>query len=926
MANLAARSHSQDDNKGVSRQRIKFCSMKAPIAPKRRRAWMGVLVCLGTSIPGINGMVPIAGSGVDWNARQRVKLRRAEHPRSRALLSIEVPRMQSKLFAVEPDAGAVGDPMDEQLVDGHPAPSGMSRRRLLQASASTALATAATFPNSAWAGKPELDSSGQLFSPKSEMMSGGSQAARGISIERTAQANRRGDRLQPGQILQSVYETRFIAYLSRFLLNFDPAAHAWWVKQGVGDTWDEITQKDKRATVETIFAEFAESVEIGLGNYFVGPYGSYSSLSAMKAGLAAEQPARSKRPIDAGSRRGFFGWEGMNRNRVSEITNPSRATEIAKQGILNLYTLLKARYTSMAAKRQLAILFSFISSPELQPTPEISGLLGEADNVTVSSIQVFKEYVLNEADSRTSSRRGGGYSVDSFPIVTVEPPPALGGAYLSAQARPRMQTTSRVLKVVVTDPGEGYTEAPPVRILQNGIRRACQATAILDRSGHVESVLVLDPGYGYGGRKDAPPQVQIEPPPRPQRDVGGILPSTRPAKAVAFLEYEIEDIELTRGGNGYVRSEPPVVQISPPVEDPDWYINVQEQPELRMVPIAEKEGIRAAVTEMKLPDGNVAYSIAGIPTPKTQIDDALLDRLQRDPLELLPSSVRPQLRQTPARRPLYTVPVLDTVPQVVAVLSPRYRAYDPVFGGVGKIPVTKGALELSAGEYARLALSGAVCTVVVRTLLNPLELVKTKQQLKNDPELLDYLSRKRRASVPRNPEDIELIPSAMVKANSLPLHQNDGVTTLIANPTQAIAEATAHQPKDAAVGTIDMLRGIAELRGPWALFQSADATFLASLAFGSFGFGATELFRRSFTAVFFSGDDTAESVSSLVLLLAAALATVVTAAVAAPFELLRVRSMGLRQAMKWTSVLQDFVVRTIASLPLIQLPTVHCSP
>jgi len=74
-----------------------------------------------------------------------------------------------------------------------------------------------------------------------------------------------------------VYGTRFIAYLSRFLLNFDPSANAWWVKRGLGgdDTWDVMagsagsgdqnggssTQStSSKSSLESAFAEFAESV------------------------------------------------------------------------------------------------------------------------------------------------------------------------------------------------------------------------------------------------------------------------------------------------------------------------------------------------------------------------------------------------------------------------------------------------------------------------------------------------------------------------------------------------------------------------------------------------------------------------------------------------------------------------------------------
>ena len=124
-----------------------------------------------------------------------------------------------------------------------PQPAIVSRRSSLQTMFLTATATAtavATFrTDSASAGIPEVDIYGNLFSPKSDMLSGGSQAARGIS------SRQRGSRLKPGQPIQTVYETRFIAYLSRFLLNFDPAANAWWLQQnGFRDTWDTVLQDD----------------------------------------------------------------------------------------------------------------------------------------------------------------------------------------------------------------------------------------------------------------------------------------------------------------------------------------------------------------------------------------------------------------------------------------------------------------------------------------------------------------------------------------------------------------------------------------------------------------------------------------------------------------------------------------------------------
>jgi solute carrier family 25 phosphate transporter 3 len=107
------------------------------------------------------------------------------------------------------------------------------------------------------------------------------------------------------------------------------------------------------------------------------------------------------------------------------------------------------------------------------------------------------------------------------------------------------------------------------------------------------------------------------------------------------------------------------------------------------------------------------------------------------------------------------------------------------------------------------------------------------------------------------------------------------------------------------IGTVDLIKNLVALRGPRALFQGADITFLASLVFGSLGFGATELFRRSFTMTFFT--DGGGTNSEVILLLAATAATVITSAAASPFELLRVRSMGLIESKPWTAVLGDFL-------------------
>jgi hypothetical protein len=214
-------------------------------------------------------------------------------------------------------------------------------------------------------------------------------------------------------------------------------------------------------------------------------------------------------------------------------------------------------------------------------------------------------------------------------------------------------------------------------------------------------------------------------------------------------------------------------------------------------------------------------------------------------------------------------------------------------------------IALSASEYARLALSGALCTVVVRTALNPLELIKTKQQLQNDDELSKFARERLNRKVKSSDQESS-------KAHVSPSMDKHHESTISTNTTLSnaqdvdLATKTTSESK-VKIGTIDMVTSLIELRGFKSLFQSADITFLASIMFGSFGFGATELFRRSFTAWFFNDSDGTGS-QTVLLLFAAALGTVVTAAAASPFEVLRVRSMGQLVPQGWTAVLEDFLV------------------
>ncbi|VEU35297.1 unnamed protein product [Pseudo-nitzschia multistriata] len=775
----------------------------------------------------------------------------------------------------------------------------------------SAVAVLASASSPALASVAEIDkSTGSLYTPKKEMLAGGSAAARGIRIEASRDNN---IKLKSGQQIQTVYETRFIAYLSRFLINFDDAANGFWISQ----TQEQGgTNSADSSLADLKFAEFSESVEIGLADYFVGPYGSYSSLSAMKAGINAKYQAKSKRYSEGGEDgnagsgilRQIAGGL-LSRNKPVDKTLARKKTadrdRFAKQGVLNLYTLLKARYTTKTAKRQLTILFSFISNPATQPTAEIRSLLGEIDDASINKIEITRPFARNEVTSRTSCKRGGGYSIGEPPAIEIEPPPALGSAYKCAKARPIMKTTSRVLRINVVDGGQGYWKTPEVYVSLPGAggasSRQCVAQAIIDREGHVESIVVLDPGHGYGRSKNkTPPKVIIKPP-----ESRGIAQSrgNRPALAKAELEYEIVEIEIVEKGNGYVGTEPPLVTITPPEEEPDWYVDVAELAVLADSS-SNRQSFGASVVEMRGPKGNLAYSPGGIRAVPPKFP---LRRVREDPIELLPSVIRPEYNSYGT----YVIPSVAAVRTYEKILdNPRFRAVDPLFGAIGALPAQKSAMELKPNEYARLALSGAVCTVLVRTALNPLELIKTKLQLENDEELLAF-ARQSLDNSPGTGIDQEGV-SKISPASSYRINENKfvppGNLAIEASPTTtttlAIDEIAAVAP--AKISPQDLIGKLIELRGFPAIFQSADITLLASLVFGSLGFGATELFRRSFTEYFFNGEGGTGG-NEVVLLLAATVATIITCAAAAPFELLRVRSMGLVESQEWVQVMKDFL-------------------
>lgn len=308
--------------------------------------------------------------------------------------------------------------------------------------------------------------------------------------------------------------------------------------------------------------------------------------------------------------------------------------------------------------------------------------------------------------------------------MSVEPPAPLGDDYRPAKIRAILKPTSRILCINVVDGGEGYIVAPEVIVRQKGVVRQCEAYAVINQHGKVSEVIVVNPGFGYGGQNrngldPIVPTVELK-----RRKSGRNEKSSekalKSAKAVAELEYKVSGVEILSGGSGYVFDEPPEVSLSLPAEDPDWFV----APVIngRNTDGDNAQMIAARVSLMRSGTSNTTIDPSTYRDKSFIQDDTLQAIRSDDPIALLPSDLRPRFSMFESRESFnaldngcYYVPTLPTSRSVDNLpSSSKYRSIDPLFGGIGKAPVTKNAVTLSADQYSRLALAGAICTVLVR--------------------------------------------------------------------------------------------------------------------------------------------------------------------------------------------------------------------
>jgi len=307
----------------------------------------------------------------------------------------------------------------------------------------------------------------------------------------------------------TTYPQLFVTYLTRFLLTYDPGERALWrakaraLPAGGGPAAVDAARRAQ-------FAEFAEAVELGLGEPdFRGPKGAAA-----------------------------------------------------------LCSLLLSRYgTTLEARRQVAILFCLLPAPN-QPTARLRELLQETDNASVERIDVgdpgagylegrppavrlappsleaggaaggtpAKARAVLRPTGRLLAVRllDGGCGFEAAPTVTFSEPPSgsKGTTGVRAEGYAVLDGFGGVRCVELTDSGAGYTDGPPtVTIGYPEDNSLCgtlpEAVVVMDYE--VGAIEVVDPGNGYVSA--LPLEVIIDPPPP------GGPPGTpkKPAFGLAYL-------------------------------------------------------------------------------------------------------------------------------------------------------------------------------------------------------------------------------------------------------------------------------------------------------------------------------------------------------------------------------------------------------
>ncbi|GMI36960.1 hypothetical protein TrRE_jg7146 [Triparma retinervis] len=504
---------------------------------------------------------------------------------------------------------------------------------------------------------------------------------------------------------ESLYNLKFITYLTRFLLSFDPSCQRWWYLQA-----QEIPRGSSKEEVEGIrlgqFAKFSASVEVGLREYRDG-----SGPSRLMSYMLQRYCPSSMSNVTLESNDGF-----------GTITSVPAAP-----------TTLKEREVR-EARRQIVLLFSLMQTA--QPTDMITTELANIEDARLGEARA-KLGVSDRILRIDIEDRGLGYK--KVPPVTIAPPISGTGTAAKAQAILFEDNANRgrVERIKLVESGSGYSEDEEIKVKigePDGSpvsRDGYQAKAVAIRELEVISIEVTNPGRGYASEK--PLSIKVAPPPITARvNINDpLLVKTRGVDGKVsrqVVEQAARGVDGTGGGGGCIGRgcyDAPVEAVGFTRSEVTAGSSFRYDGD----GLGKAERVREEVEKRGGNVGNIRATSGGGGSEAPRLPTlggggGTTARL----LTLFPKGVGLVFDEKKKVYVLTAGP--DALESGLVVgggqgVSPK--PLDPDFGPRGRSPVEREK-ELTPSTYLRFMAAGALCCSTVHLAVTPLDVVKTKVQ------------------------------------------------------------------------------------------------------------------------------------------------------------------------------------------------------
>jgi len=682
------------------------------------------------------------------------------------------------------------------------------------------------------------------------------------------------------RVAREQYPPRFVTYLARCLLRYDGMSRRWWEVKAREAPLSFSADRVRELRLEH-YGEFTRSVELGLDAEYSGP-----------------------------------------------------------KGVASLVQLLRQVFTSAAERRQLALLLTLLP-PATQPVNDITELLGETDNATISRV------LLTDG--------GAGYDDHHPPLVTISAPFAsAANGKLGAPAELRaIVLRGKVEAIEVVNRGCGYSYLQPLEVTiapppkrtaspnnanndktASTAASAANATAAAANSATIPNATFYGNAAAVANATAAPEQH---------------LPASPPRRATASAELDVRERRTGKGAHGSLANT--IVH---------WegaHLHLQSQ--LQILSYIIIYYISVILAELDAREGRTGLTSISSWLPETATSVALTTLLpEGTPIVFDPKAkvyrIGPKVvagtsgaaassgaggaggsggGKGGGKQSATSMRTSPFSPADIAQETARgsltqswlrlpepprpYAVFDPVFGPIGRSPVEKQA-SLDASQYARLAFSGALCSALGHAILTPLDVVKTSMQA--DPQRFNQgvfgtakklVHVEARAFV-RNRRKVaadELLARPQKAAPSRSIGSVDGGTrggalgaakdaragggsvapkadkALVALMEGSAAPIPGGEEEEEEEGSLNFLLLPTGLN---ALFRGVDASAAGHFISGGIGFGTTEFCRRFFLSAI--GPERALIYPPALTVISASIVGVIFATIGvAPFEAARVK-------------------------------------